>query len=159
MISATNGWPRAVAFAVSAALVVGAAACGDSDSEGDGASGAGQTSAAAQGSDERELRAVIAKFGQAIGDADGESACSLMTKEAQTQFAGYASAGVGGCIEGFRTVMKSEVVEDLTPRVDDIRIDGGKAVVFSGPSDVKDPTTARFAKQEGAWKVALWFTN
>lgn len=159
IVRGTDLWPRAVAVAVSAMLLGGVAACGGSDSD-DDAGGGGRTSAAAQGGpDERELKALIARFGRAMGDADGKRACVLMTEQARGQFETYAQGRDRSCANGFGTVMSGDLIEDLSPPIGEIRIDGGKALVFSGPSDVKDPTRARFAKEGGAWKVQLWFTN
>jgi hypothetical protein len=155
-----------MAAAVAAAVIaVGAVACG-SDDDSDGG----------DDSTEAQVQAVLDDYGAALREADGRTACTLMSEEGKRQYEQLGQSllksgedyarefkrnGLDGTCAGTVTAtMKSDkLVEDLDPRVLSVRVTGGTAVVTAKSSHDPKPERARLVKEGGTWKVLAWYTN
>lgn len=157
-----------LAVAALAASALAVAACGG---DGGGDDGGAPDPPAASGSDEQQIRAVIAWTGERLSEDDADAACGRMTVAAQRQMArrgkalaavdeGYAErgGGAGTCEQALGAVLESNIVEDYSPRILSIDIDGDRARVTADVShDDDERQHATLAREDGEWKIIGWF--
>lgn len=152
---------RLAALAALLALVLGAAACGDSDDEGSDGNGGqaaaqdgGSTATTADNSPEGQVRATYGKFVEAFYSKDAKGVCEVFgpipRKQAMTKPGVTCEEGFGEYLEGLGTMSKHK------PYVVKLRVDGPSALaqVRTKTSDIYP---VRFDKLDGEWKInARW---
>ena len=147
-------------------LVAWAVGCGDSDD------GAGGASTAALSGDEQEIRATLSDMGERMAASDGAGVCEYLTSSASRHIVaatrrlaeepgGFASkADAASCATVYDSILSGKVIEDFDPRILSVRINGERAVVAARSShDKQQRQYAQLARENGQWRVALWFAR
>jgi len=172
LVNGVRVWARPVLLAAMIALVLGLAACGDSDDGGDGggataasnqnesdggndnSSSSGDTNdVAGGGSDEEQVRAVVANVQKAIVDKDSEFICENLTAEsrkAATERSQRKSPN-GTCVENFDEIASARVKGAPFPKVTKVTVKGDKATVKLSEGRYKQDLPVY--KEGGKWKV------
>lgn len=162
---------RLRALACAAILVAGLASCGkDTDdnpqanSANDSATGqAADTSsanpkpAATSGSDQDQIRALVANVQQAFKDGDGQAVCNSLAMVGQRDLAYYGRLTnlPGSCAEIAASIAKrNQALQDKQPpaHVLKVQVNGNKAVALIRLSD-SPPARQRYTKINGTWKI------
>jgi hypothetical protein len=135
---------RVAATAACLTLALAAASCG-SDSEADNDS-----------SDQDQVAAVIKEVQRAYEDKDGSIYCGVATEDLRS--AAQRELEADSCEQGFEKFVKLDVVKaDVYPSDLEFEIDGDRASVTGYTEHTQSRQKAFFKKQDGDWKLALWF--
>ena len=112
-----------------AALVLGLAACGGDDEEGQ--------------SEEEKVTEVAEEFAKAA-EKDGEKACSYLSEETAAQYEREED-----CFSAFGPGEPGTSVASAEPKVEDVKVDGDKATLKLQGEEFE------FVKEDGNWKVTF----
>ncbi|HYI81104.1 MAG TPA: hypothetical protein VEW67_09615 [Thermoleophilaceae bacterium] len=140
---------RAVALATTAALALGAAACGGSDDDG---SSPGD-------SDREQARATVENLYAAIRDGDAEKVCEQMNDAAQKQLAaGGLGAKSKSCAEAFQKFLdEAEKAGGLNltlkAKVESVKVTGDTAVAKVSFGGKGRNGEIPLQKVDGEWKL------
>lgn len=134
---------RLAATAACLALALVAASCG-SDSEAD------------DSSDRDQVAKVIEEVQRAYEEKDGSIYCDVSTEDLQA--AAKRELEAKSCAAGFQKYLEMDLVEaDIYPKDLTFEIDGDRASVTGYTAHTQSRQKAFFKKEDGDWKLALWF--
>lgn len=142
---------------VAATLLICGAIVGTSCGSDDGGD-----DASAQSGDADQVMTVMRDWRKAFEAGNGEDACKLMTAKYQAELtkalAEVFESKATECPGAVEYLAKSpDVFEDMYPSALKTTVKGDKATISGYVSHLKERQTAHFVRQDGEWKLALWF--
>jgi ketosteroid isomerase-like protein len=150
---------RVLALLATLALAVGVASCGEDSGDGGGEGGSSAKQASPSG-DESDVKALVADLEEAFKTRDTKTICAKSTAAVQKQI--KQLEGYPTCAQGLRDFLTDDPTGDSTLIeeryvVKSIRVSGRTASVVGDRAGNSRQGTARFAKEDGEWKLVNWF--
>jgi hypothetical protein len=144
-----RSWARpALATALSALAIMGAAACGDSDDEGgSGGADASPAADASGGTPLEQIKASHEAFRQAVADKDYKAGCEQFSRKLQKEFGG----GGGTCAAGLEQFVSQYSIKKVPATVRTAKVNGDKARVVIKDKDAVGRVP--FVIEGGSWKM------